>query len=144
MASSGTHKKGKVSFSELLEEFKKDLSDEVGAIASFIGIVRKKAKVGKTVKKLHYESAKNVEEELEEIAREIEKEIDGISEIYIHHIIDDLEPGDDIIYVLAGGNHREEVFQALPSIMNRVKNEVKIWKKEITENEEYWIHELDE
>lgn len=144
MASSGTHKKGKVSFSELLEEFKKDLGEEVGAIASFIGIVRKKAKVGETVKKLHYESAKNVEEELEEIARDIEKEIDGISEIYIHHIIDDLEPGDDIIYVLAGGNHREEVFQAIQSIMNRVKNEVKIWKKEITENEEYWIHEVDE
>ncbi len=144
MADSGTHKKGEISFSQLLEDFKKDIGEEVGAIASFIGIVRKKAKDGGTVKKLHYESAENVEEELENIAKEIEEEMEGISEIIIHHIIDDLEPGDDIIYVLVGGNHREEVFQTLPNIMNRVKDKSRIWKKEITENDEYWIHEIEE
>lgn len=144
MASSGTHKKDEISFSELLEEFKKELGEEVGAIASFIGIVREEAKKEGSVKELHYESAEKVEEELEKVAKEIEEDMDEISEIYIHHIIDDLKPGDEIIYVLVGGVHREEVFQVLPSIMDRVKSEVRIWKKEITENDEYWIHELNE
>ncbi len=144
LVGTGIHKKGDTSFSELLKEFKKDLDEEVGAIASFIGIVRKKAKVGNSVEKLHYESAENVEEELKNIETEIEEDVQGISKICIHHIIDDLEPGDDIIYVLVGGNHRQEVFEVLPSIMDRVKNEVRIWKKEITEDEEYWIHELEE
>lgn len=138
------HKKGKTSFPEVLEDFKEKLGDEVGAIGSFIGIVRKDAKKEGKIERLHYESRKNAAKSLENIATSIENETDGVSKVDIHHFVDDLEPGDDIIYVLAGGAHRKEVFDALPKIMNRVKSEVHIWKKEITENEEYWVHEVEE
>lgn len=138
------HEKGKTSFSEILEDFKERLGDEVGAIGSFIGIVRKDAKKGGKIKRLHYEGRKNAAKSLEKIATSIENEIEGISKVDIHHFVDDLKPGDDIVYVIVGGAHRKEVFAALPKIMNRVKTEVHIWKKEITENEEYWLHEVEE
>ncbi len=144
MADSGTHKKGEITFSELLKNFKKDLGEEIGAISSFIGVVRKKSKKDGKVKKLHYESAENVEQELKEVAEEVERDIDGVSKIHIHHIIDDLEPGEEIIYVLVNGAHRDEAFQALPTVMDKVKSEVRIWKKESTEDDDYWIHEADE
>lgn len=138
------HKKGEVEISELLDSFKKKLGEEAGAIGSFIGIVRSSARKEGKVDKLQYESAETAEEELDNIATEIKDEIDGLSEVAIHHLVDDLKPGDEIIYVLAGGNHRSEVFEALPKIMDRVKSEVHIWKKEITEKEDYWVHEVEE
>lgn len=60
----------------------------------------------------------------------------------IHHVIDELKPGEDAIYVLVAGQNRADVFAALPEIMNRVKKEAPIWKKEVTKTREYWIHEL--
>lgn len=144
MAEGTTHKKDEISFSDLLEEFENKLGEDVGAIGSFIGIVRGQAKTGGEVKKLHYESVENADEELEKVAASIEDDMEGISEISIHHIIDDLQPGDEIIYVLVGGGHREEVFETLPRVMERVKNEVRIWKKEITDSDEYWIHEKEQ
>lgn len=137
----GVHKKGQVDFSRLLDSFKDSLDDSEGAIGSFIGMVRKDAKKEGKVKQLHFECAEEAENELRNIAANIEEEIEGISKVCIHHIIDDLEPGDEIIYVIVGGDHRKEVFEALPKIMNRVKSEVRIWKKEITDDEDYWIHE---
>jgi molybdopterin synthase catalytic subunit len=41
------------------------------------------------------------------------------------------------------GRHRGDVFEALPKIMDRIKSEVPIWKKEITETKEYWVHEVE-
>lgn len=144
MAEGKIHKKGEVEFLELLDNFENELGEEAGAIGSFIGIVRSSARKGGKVEKLQYECAENAAEELENIATEIEDEIDGLSEVAVHHLVDDLSPGEEIVYVLAGGNHRSEVFEALPKIMDRVKSEVHIWKKEFTEKEDYWIHELEE
>lgn len=136
--------KGERSFSEILEDFKNRLKEEVGAVGTFIGLVRGEGKKGSKVEKLHYECADDAENDLENIAKEIEGELAGISEVAIHHIIDDLKPRDEIIYVLAAGKHRKEVFEALPRIMDKVKTEAKIWKKEITRDDEYWIHEVEE
>ncbi len=144
MADSGIYTKGEKSFSEIFEGFKDRLGKEIGAVASFVGMVREKGKKGGKVEKLHYECAESAEEELEDIAKKIERKTDEVSEAAIYHIIDDLDPGDEIIYVLVAGKHREEVFEALPKIMDWVKTEVKIWKKEITKEDEYWIHEVED
>lgn len=143
MAEGSIHKKDEIGFSDLLKKFENKLEEDVGAIGSFIGIVRGKAKTGAKLKKIQYESAENADKELKKAAASIEKDIEGISKISIHHIIDDLHPGDEIIYVLVGGEHRKEVFEALPQVMEQIKSEVRIWKKEITNSEEYWIHEKE-
>lgn len=144
MAECGIHEKGEVDLQKLMEDLKERLDPGVGAIGSFVGVVRGEGKKGGRVEELQYEAAEEAEEELMEIAEDLEGEIEGISEVSVHHVIDDLEPGDEIVYVLVGGNHREEVFEALPRLMDRLKEEVRIWKKEITEDDAYWVHALDE
>ncbi len=144
MKESGVYKKGELNFSTLLREFKRILGEEVGAIGSFIGIVRRKGKKGGKVKKLQYECSESADKELRDIASDFEEFMEGISKVSIFHIVDDLGPGEDIVYVLVGGGHRKEVFEVLPKIMDRIKKEVRIWKKEVTEEEDYWIHEVSD
>jgi molybdopterin synthase catalytic subunit len=139
MPNVGIHRRGKVTLTDLLERMKEDLDEEVGAIGCFVGVVRAVSREGKKVRHLSYEAAGDADKKLEEIASESEKQL-NIKRVMIHHIIDQLAPGEDTIYVLVAGKKREDVFKALPEIMNRVKTEVPIWKKEVTESGEYWIH----
>jgi len=133
------HRKGEVNFPSLLNKFRRELGKEVGAIGCFIGIVRGISEEGEAVKSLRYECSDEALRKLEEIASDVEKS-PNISRVMIHHVIDELKPGEDAIYVLVAGRHRGEVFEALPKIMDRIKVEVPIWKKEITETKEYWVH----
>ena len=137
----GIHRRGEVDFPNLLKKFRRGLGGEVGAIGCFIGIVRGISKGGGAVKSLRYECSEEALKKLEEIALDVEKSPD-ISRVMIHHVIDEIKPGEDAIYVLVVGRHRGEVFKALPKIMDRVKAEVPIWKKEITKTKEYWVHEV--
>lgn len=137
----GIHRKGEVNFLDLAEKFKRGLEKEIGAIGCFIGVVRGISKNGEAVKSLHYECSDEALKKLEEIASNIEKN-PNISRVMIHHVIDELKPGEDAIYVIVAGRHRGEVFEALPKIMDHLKAEVPIWKKEITEAREYWVREV--
>jgi molybdopterin synthase catalytic subunit len=141
LADVGVHRKGEVDFPTLLERFRSELGESVGAIGCFIGIVRWISKEGGKIKSLRYEHSDEAVGKLEEIASDVEKSPD-ISRVMIHHIVDELKPGEDAIYVLVAGKRRGEVFKALPKIMDRIKVEVPIWKKEITETREYWINEV--
>lgn len=127
-----------MNLARLVEKARMDLSRDVGALGCFVGIVRGTSKKGEPVKHLHYEMAEEARGKLLEIATQAEKS-PGIHHVQIHHVIDDLAPGEDAIYVIVGGEHRKEVFTALSEIMDRVKNEVMIWKKEVTEGGEYWV-----
>ena len=136
----GIHKKDEVNLSILLQKLKRELGGKAGAVGCFVGVVRDTSKDGKEVKYLHCECAEEAIRELEQIAADIET-LPGILRMMIHHVIDDLTPGEDAIYILVAGKHRAEVFSALPQIMDRVKAKALIWKKEVTETGEYWIHE---
>jgi molybdopterin synthase catalytic subunit len=137
----GIHRKGEVDFPSLLEKFRSELGESVGAIGCFIGVVRGISKEGEEIKSLKYEHSDEAVGKLEEIASDVERSPD-ISRVMIHHVIDELKPGEDAIYVLVAGKRRGEVFKALPKIMDRIKVEVPIWKKEVTETKEYWINEV--
>ncbi|MEM4187767.1 MAG: molybdenum cofactor biosynthesis protein MoaE [Candidatus Hadarchaeum sp.] len=137
----GVHRKGEVNFHGLLERLKASLDEEVGAIGCFVGVIRGVSLESESVKYLHYESAEDAVEKLEEIASDFERR-PGIKRVMIHHVVDELSPGDDAIYVLVAGVRRAEVFRALPEIMDSVKKEVPIWKEEVTEKKRRWGHEI--
>lgn len=137
----GVHRKGEVDLPDLLRHLKEGLGGEVGAIGCFIGVVRAVSGEGEKVKRLSYEATEDATKELQEIAVEIERQ-PNIERVTIHHIVDQLAPGEDVVYVLVAGKKREDVFKALPEIMNKVKTKVPIWKKEVTDKREYWVHEL--
>jgi len=136
-------KKGQVRLEDLLdllrsaEDFRR-----CGAVVIFAGVVRGVGRNGADVKLLSYEV---YEEEalrsLNRIREEVMREIEGVHEVIINHVIDDLEVGDEILHVLVAAEHREEAFLAAKLIVDRLKKETPIWKKEITEKGSYWVRE---
>ncbi len=141
MPNVGVHRKGEVDLPSLLARLRSDMGKDVGAIGCFVGVVRGASEDGEAVKYLHYEKADDVVEKLEIIASEVERRPD-IRKVMIHHVVDQIAPGEDAIYVLVAGVRRAEVFKALPEIMDRVKTDVPIWKEEITGKKRRWGHEL--
>jgi len=119
----------------------KSQTGEVGAIAIFVGAARGK-RGDERVLRLEYEAHESLAIE------SIEKIIDdarmkhGIVDAVIQHRIGRVGVGEDIMYVLVASRHRAEAFQALQEIVERVKHEVPIWKKEITEKRSYWVENI--
>ncbi|MEM1726853.1 MAG: molybdenum cofactor biosynthesis protein MoaE [Nitrososphaerota archaeon] len=136
----GVHGRGDVSLEEILRRVRENPElSEAGAIACFIGIVRGRSSRGEAVRKLVLEAYREeAERSLEKIAKEL-LERPGIVDVRIHHIVGELEVGEDIVYIIVAGDHREEVFRALKDAVERMKKEAAIWKKEITDRGEYWV-----
>jgi len=138
----GLHQKGEVDLNAILESFRKlPTAHKAGAVASFIGIVREdplREGMGK-VSHLEYEAYEEVAlKKLQEIRQSMLLR-PGILEVSIHHVIDKLSVGEPSLFVTVLGKHRQEVFPTLAETVERVKNEVPIWKKEHTTNDAYWI-----
>ena len=140
----GIHKKGEVSLIDLIRDVR--AGSEVykaGAIACFVGIVRGVAKDGGEIKKLELEAHKKVAvKSLSKIVSDILNR-PGIVDVRIHHNVGELNVGDDIVYIVVAGRHREDVFQALRDAIERVKRETPIWKKEYSTFGEYWVSEVE-
>jgi len=134
------HRKGEISLQKIIDEIKKNSRiDEVGAIACFIGVVRGIGKNGSKVKKLEFEAH---EEEANKVLNKICEEVmekNDVIDVHVHHNIGTLNVGEDIVYVVVAGRHREEVFQALKEAVERFKKEAPIWKREHTEKGSYWV-----
>lgn len=116
----------------LISELKKQ-TDECGAIAVYIGVVkgrRGNEKVLRLEYKAHEELAS---ESMRKIIEEAKAKY-GIIDAIIQHRLGSLKVGEDIMYVLVASRHRVEAFKALFEIVDRVKNEVPLSKKEVTES----------
>ena len=113
---------------------------KAGAIGTFTGIVRGVAD-GVEVKALEFEKYAGVaEERINCIVKDIKKR-EGVLEVLVHHRSGYIETGEDIVYIVVLGSHRSQVFSALSDAIERVKEEVPIWKKELTIDGDYWIHD---
>ncbi len=112
-----------------------------GAIGVFIGFVRELSG-GKRVVRLEYEKYGDV---FDRILREIEDELkryEGVAEVKIHHRVGSLKPGEDIVYVVVMGEHRKNVWKPLAQSMELVKERLPVWKKEVYEDGEAWVHDM--
>ena len=140
----GIHRKEEVSLADLITDVRNG-SDvyEAGAIGCFVGIVRGVAKDGGKVRKLECEAHKKAAVgSLSKITSDILNR-PGVIDIRIHHNIGELRVGDEIVYIVVAGKHREDVFKALRDAMDRVKKETPIWKKEYSNLGEYWVSEVE-
>ncbi|WP_101294188.1 molybdopterin synthase [Halegenticoccus soli] len=117
-------------------------ADRAGAIATFTGRVR--AKDGdddpRTVR-LEFEKYEGVAEERAEAIRRDLRERDGVEEVLLHHRTGVVEDGEDIVFVVVLAGHRTEAFRAVEDGINRLKDEVPIFKKETTVDGEFWVHD---
>jgi len=146
----GIHEKGKLSLLNLLKSIK-DKSDfhKAGALAMFIGVVRGETPSGENVKKLELEAyAEKANKILGNICKEL-REREGVVDVQIHHFVGEFGVGEDLVYVVVAGAHRENVFPVLEEAVERYKREAPIFKKECIVDERgatksYWVSERED
>lgn len=145
----GVHKKGNFSISDLIKNTRESENySKTGAIAQFIGVVRGITTKGEKVQKLKLEAYKEkANEVLNKICKEL-AEKHGIVNVQIHHLLGEFGVGEDLVYVSIAGSHRSDVFPILQEAVERYKNEVPVFKKELIrkmngEYQEYWISEKE-
>ncbi|MFQ5960379.1 MAG: molybdenum cofactor biosynthesis protein MoaE [Candidatus Methylomirabilales bacterium] len=109
-----------------------------GAVATFIGVVREFSR-GKEVSYLEYEAYPEMA-----IAkmRQIEEEIRDkweIGEMAIHHRVGRLEVSEASVVIAVSAPHRQQALEACAYAIERLKQIVPIWKKEISPDGSYWV-----
>ncbi|RLI35626.1 molybdenum cofactor biosynthesis protein MoaE [Candidatus Bathyarchaeota archaeon] len=139
-------RKGETSALQVLENLleKAKREGEAGAVAVFIGLVRGFTSKGEPVEGLSYEAYEEVAIPALQRIRSEALSKPGIVEVLIYHVVDDLKVGDEIVYVAVAGKHRKETFQTLTELVEKVKFEVPIFKKEKLKNgRAYWVSEVE-
>ena len=112
--------------------------DDAGAIALFYGVVRDHNR-GRKVIHLEYDAYPEMATRvMQRIADEV-KERFNIAETAIQHRTGRLEVGETSLLVAVSSAHRKEAFEACHALVDRLKEEVPIWKKEVFEGGEEWI-----
>ena len=117
-------------------------ADRSGAIATFTGRVRAKDSPDDAPTEfLEFETYEEIaEDRMAAIENDLE-ERDGVHEVCMHHRTGIIENGEDIVFVVILAGHREEAFRTVEDGINRLKANVPIFKKEVTIDEEFWVHE---
>lgn len=114
------------------------IDETVGAVVTFVGTVRRHSK-GKVIRYLEYDVYPEMaEKKMKEIGAEI-KERWGLDNVTIVHRIGRLEIGEASVVIAVGSPHRKEAFAACEYAINRIKQTVPIWKKEVAEDGEAWV-----
>jgi len=110
----------------------------VGAVVSFVGVVRGFSG-GKKVSKLEYECYREAaEKSLREMEKSAKKKF-AVQEIIITHRIGTIKPSQNVIMVAVSAEHRKPAFQACEFIIDEIKKKVPIWKKEFIQGKGQWV-----
>jgi molybdopterin synthase catalytic subunit len=113
-------------------------SDEDGAVCLFYGVVRNN-NLGRTVLYLEYDAyAPMAVKVMREIAEEVKARF-PVSAVGALHRIGRLEIGETSLLVAVASPHRAEAFEACHYTVDRIKERVPVWKKEVFEGGEEWI-----
>jgi len=111
-----------------------------GGILCFVGTVRDHSH-GRPVLYLEYEAYPEMARaKLEEIAQELVSRWQ-VEDVAIVHRVGHLKIGDVAVVIALAAAHREDLFDACRYAIDRLKEIVPIWKKEVFEDGEEWISE---
>ena len=108
---------------------------KVGAIASFVGLVRE---VPMTLE--HY--AGMTEREIGKIVQEARQRW-AVMDATVIHRYGELAPTDQIVLVAVASAHRADAFAACEFIMDYLKTRAPFWKKEQTPQGARWVEARD-
>jgi molybdopterin synthase catalytic subunit len=110
----------------------------IGAVASFIGLVRD-MNDGAGVSTLtleHYPAM--TEKALAGIVAEARQRWEILDSVLIHRV-GTLQPSEQIVLVMVASAHRGHAFEACEFIMDFLKTRAPFWKKEVTPDGERWV-----
>jgi len=123
-----------------IAEVNRELSDgrsDIGAIASFIGLVRDlpQNRLHKmTLEHYHGMTEKSLAKIVETAMQRWE-----VFDAAIIHRVGELKPADQIVLVSVVSAHRKAAFAACEFIMDYLKTDAPFWKKETDEHGENWV-----
>jgi molybdopterin synthase catalytic subunit len=107
-----------------------DQAEKDGAVASFVGIARPTTKGGEQVDRLVLEPHPTLtRQSLEEIAKAAAERF-RVSHVRVIHRCGDVRPGEPIIFAGAAAAHRRAAFEATDYLMDHLKTQAVLWKRE--------------
>lgn len=121
-----------------LDDFRKEIeSPLLGGVVIFIGVVRS-VTGDKQTQKILYEAYEEMAlEQMKSIACEAESRWNA--KVAMAHRLGELLPGDIAVVTISACPHRAEAFQSCQFLIDRLKEDVPIWKKEFGPDGEEWV-----
>jgi molybdopterin synthase catalytic subunit len=112
---------------------------KAGALATFTGLARDRSRDGATVERLWLDHHPRLSEaSLAEIGRSALARFD-LAGLRIVHGCGEIAPGEPIVFVAAGAAHRRAAFEAVDYVMDRLKTDAMLWKREDAGGASAWI-----
>lgn len=113
-------------------------ADEAGAIATFSGTTRVASR-GRTVQFLDYEAYEGMAEQtMTAIADDLLSRYE-LCAIAIHHRVGRVSIGETSVVIAVSAPHRQDALAACKDVIDRLKEHVPLWKKEVYEGGEEWV-----
>ena len=111
--------------------------NDVGAIASFIGLVRDLE--GDSLHSMTLEHYPGMTENALQGIADKACERWEVIDLAVVHRVGELRPADQIVLVTVLSAHRADAFAACEFIMDYLKTEAPLWKKEASDQGESWV-----
>ena len=113
-----------------------------GAIASFVGIVRDHHE-GRAVLWLEYQAHEEMaQKQIKELIRAAQRRW-PVGAVAIRHRLGRLQVGDTSVAIAVAAPHRAEALEACRWLIDTLKAEVPIFKKEVYADGETWVEHVD-
>ena len=108
---------------------------EIGAHQIFLGQIRADEIEGKTVKAIEYTAYEDLAlSQMAAIREEIFAKY-NLTCMHIYHSLGIVNTGEICLFVFTSSKHRKEATLACNEVVERIKNELPIWGREIFEDE---------
>lgn len=118
---------------------KRLLTGAAGAVVTFDGIVREQTG-GRRVVRLQYEAyAPMAVKEMRRVGEEVRARWPEVTRLGIIHRCGELEITESSVVIVVTSPHRRVAFEACHYAIDRLKQTVPIWKKEIFADGEEWV-----
>lgn len=111
---------------------------ECGAQAYFVGTVRSPNR-GKRVEFIEYEGFAPLADRVMRQAAQAAREQHGELRVFIQHRLGRLEPGEASILIGVASAHRRAALEACDFLIEFLKVQVPVWKREVDEDGEHWV-----
>jgi len=115
------------------------LTAAAGAVVTFDGVVRNNNQ-GRRVVSLQYEAYEPMAvKEMRRIGAEVRERWPEVERIGVIHRFGELKISESSVVIVVTSVHRRVAFEACRYAIDRLKQTVPIWKKEIFEDGEEWV-----
>jgi len=119
-----------------LAAFQARCGPNIGAIASFTGLVRTDSPSLQGLFLEHYEGF--TQKTIADFQSGIERDL-GLEHSRIRHRVGMMLPGEAIVFVATAAPHRKAALEGLDCLMDHLKSAAPFWKKEIRRDGHVWI-----